>query len=91
MLDPLSHNREGGKIAKFPTNTKVLESTTLESLAKEAYSILREWNTGNEPSTQFIMPWLLQVWRGFSHKWKPVTNHPLARDFEWSDFESAKN
>jgi len=26
----------------------------------------------------------------FSQKWKPVTNHPLARDFEWSEFESAK-
>jgi len=66
------------------------EKNKLENLAKEAYSLLREHDTGNEPSTQFIMPWLLQVWRGFSQKWKPVTNHPLARDFRWSDFESAK-
>jgi len=36
------------------------------------------------------MPWILQVWRGFNKNWKPVTEHPLARDFEWSDFESAK-
>ena len=66
------------------------EKNKLENLAKEAYSLLREHDTGNEPSTQFIMPWLLQVWRGFSQKWKPATNHPLAGDFEWSGFESAK-
>ncbi len=66
------------------------EKNKLETLAKEAYSILREWDTGNESSTGFIMPWLLQVWRGFSHDWKPVTKHPLARDFEWCKFDSAK-
>jgi len=62
----------------------------LENLAKEAYFLLREYDTGNEPSTQFIMPWILQAWSGFSHDWNPVTNHPIAKDFELSDFESAK-
>lgn len=32
----------------------------------------------------------MQAWSGFSQDWKPVTNHPLARDFEWCDFKSAK-
>lgn len=78
-----------GAIAKIPLNLKLFESR-LARTAKEAYWLLREWDTGNETSTQFIMPWILQVWRGFDRSWKPVTGHPLARDFEWSDFESAK-
>ena len=93
LLDPTAHNRHIGYVSKLPIVNGVdgvFSNQTLGKLAKEAYSLLREHDTGNEPSTQFIMPWLLQVWRGFSQKWKPVTNHPLARDFEWSEFESAK-
>ena len=93
LLDPTAHNRHIGYVSKLPIVNGVdgvFSNQTLGKLAKEAYSLLREHDTGNEPSTQFIMPWLLQVWRGFSHDWKPVTNHPLARDFEWSEFESAK-
>ena len=52
--------------------------------------LLREWETGNETSTQFISPWLLQVWRGFAPPLKPISEHPLARDFTWSDWPAAK-
>lgn len=76
-----------GYLSKIPITNP---NEKLSSLAKEAYWLLREWDTGNEISTQFIMPWILQVWKGFDRSWKPVTGHPLARDFEWSEFESAK-
>jgi len=32
----------------------------------------------------------LQVWRGFDPNSRPVTGHPLAKDFAWSDWPSAK-
>jgi len=56
----------------------------------EAYDFLREWDTGNETSTQFITPWLLQVWRGFAPSLQPTSDHPLACDFTWSDWPAAK-
>ncbi len=90
LLDPNIQHIKVGNMALLPLNPKIFENRKLSSLAKEAYWLLREWDTGNEISTQFIMPWILQVWRGFDRNWRPVTGHPLARDFEWSDFESAK-
>jgi len=90
ILDPLEHTRIQSTIAKLPIVLSINQNKILAILVQEAYSLLREHDTGNESSTQFIMPWLLQVWRGFSHDWKPATNHPLARDFQWSEFESAK-
>lgn len=89
LLDPTAHNRHIGYVSKLPIVNGVLNNQTLGVLATEAYTLLREWDTGNEPSTQFVMPWLLQVWSGFSHDWKPVTNHPLAKDFQWTNFKSA--
>ena len=77
-------------IAGIPIHPDVPNSEDLTNISKEAYCLLREWDAGNETSTQFIMPWILQVWKGFDRNWKPVTGHPLARDFKWSDFESAK-
>lgn len=90
LLDPTAHNRSSGYVSKLPIVNGVFNNQTLGELAEEAYSLLREWDTGNESTTQFIMLWLLQARRGFAHGWEPVTNHPLAKDFEWSDFESAK-
>ena len=89
-MDPNIQHTLVGNVAKIPVNPKIFENQKLETLAKQVYCLLREWDTGNETSTQFIMPWILQVWRGFDRNWRPVTGHPLARDFEWSDFESAK-
>ena len=79
-----------GLLAKLPIPFGDYGDSLIAILPKEAYCLLREWDTGNETSTQFILPWILQVWRGFDRNWKPVTGHPLARDFEWSEFESAK-
>ncbi|OFV66963.1 MAG: hypothetical protein SBU_000256 [Candidatus Syntrophoarchaeum butanivorans] len=90
LLDPNIQHINVGNMSKMPFNPGILQNQKLSILSKEAYWLLREWDTGNEISTQFIMPWILQVWRGFDRNWKPVTGHPLARDFEWSEFESAK-
>ena len=89
LLDPNIQNVLVGTLARIPVNPEILQSQKLFSLAKEAYSLLKEWNTGNEQSTQFIMPWILQVWKGFNPNWKPITQHPLTRDFVWSDFTVA--
>lgn len=89
LIDPLAHHRAVGSIARLPISPSVV-NTSLPSLAREAYDLLREWDTGNETSTQFVAPWILQVWRGFDPAQKPVTGHPLARDFAWSDWPSAR-
>ena len=94
MIDPLSHNREGGKIAKLPIPTNWLENENLLSLTREAYDYLREWSTGDETATVFVAPWIVQVWLRRQGKtdadWMPTTGHPLARDFAWSDWASAR-
>lgn len=69
----------------FDTNASVLPS-----LAKEAHDLLREWSTGEEVSTLFIKPWLLQTLYGFKQSERPVTKHPLTQQFEWSDWQSAQ-
>jgi len=59
----------------------------LSSLAKEAHDILKEWSTGDEMSTLFIKPWILQA-KEFDPTDKPTTGHPFAREFEWSNWPS---
>lgn len=63
----------------------------LADLAKEAYSLLEEWNTGNEVSTVFIKPWILQTMHHFNPAEKPITRHPFAKQFRWSKWASLKN
>jgi len=62
----------------------------LSLLANEAYYLLKEWTTGEEISTLFIEPWILQMLHGFDSSWKPIAQHPLGLTFEWSDWNSAK-
>ena len=62
----------------------------LGDLSHEAYSLLREWDTGNETSTIFIKPWMLQVLQGLNPNEKPMTQHPLAEHFELSNWASAQ-
>jgi hypothetical protein len=90
LMNPLAHGKEAGVIARLFISPAVASKRILDNLACEAYDLLREWETGNETSTQFIAPWLLQVWRGFATPLKPISGHPLARDFTWSDWPAAK-
>jgi hypothetical protein len=63
-------------------------------LTCEAHDLLREWATGEETATVFVAPWILQVWLRRQGKTDadlmPTTGHPLARDFAWSDWASAR-
>ncbi len=59
----------------------------LGSLAKEAHEILKEWSTGDEVSTLFIKPWILQV-KKFNLNEKPKTGHPFTQEFEPSNWPS---
>ncbi|MDW8103200.1 MAG: hypothetical protein RMK30_10020 [Anaerolineae bacterium] len=93
ILDPLSHHRPSGYVAHIPT-PKIEHSRALSQLACEAHDLLREWATGDETATVFIAPWLLQAWWACQgREWEalcPATGHPLAREFAWSDWESAR-
>jgi len=67
-----------------------VEFEKLGMLAREAHDILREWTTGEEVSTLFIKPWILQELNGFDPLEKPVTQHPIAKQFAWSNLTSAE-
>jgi len=92
MLDPLAHNREGGTISRLPVKSQMHSSVAM--LSSEVHDLVREWDTGNEVSSQFIKPCLLQTWHALRGTWneetaRPATAHPLARDFAWSDWGCA--
>jgi hypothetical protein len=81
-----------GSTASLPIATLDLSNPSvkkIDALAHEAYDLLREWTTGEEVSTLFIKPWILQVLYGFNPADRPVTQHPLAKQFEWSNWPSA--
>ncbi|NLG80268.1 MAG: hypothetical protein GX492_10695 [Firmicutes bacterium] len=94
ILDPLEHGRSVGTVAKLPVSPAILSSVELAFFAREAHDLLREWATGDETATVFIAPWILQAWwrqKGRSDaELLPVTGHPLARDFAWSEWEGAR-
>ena len=90
LLDPNIQHIKVGNIAHLPFNPKLFESNVLEGCSKEAFSLLCEWKTGDEVSTRFIKPWILQVLYGFNPNEKPVTQHPLAQQFKWSDWPSVQ-
>jgi hypothetical protein len=88
LLDPLLHNRSNGYICHIPISSEILHSTKLLSLAEESYALLREWDTGNEVSTVFLKPWILQVLHGFDSSQFPTTEHPFSRQFAWAKWPS---
>ncbi|MBC7105878.1 MAG: hypothetical protein H5T97_08050 [Firmicutes bacterium] len=94
LLQPLMHDRHIGYVSQLPILTNLIANVTLSSLTLEAHDLLREWATGDETATVFVAPWILQAWRrqrGASDaELLPVTGHPLARDFAWSDWEGAR-
>lgn len=65
-------------------------ASILASLAKEAYDLMAEWSTGDETSTLFFKPWLLQVLSSYDPPAKPLTQHPFANRFEWSNWQTAQ-
>jgi hypothetical protein len=91
ILDPLLHTRTSGLVATIPFAPAILDSEELGRNAQEIYDLRKEWSTGNEVSTLFIEPWILQVVHGFDSDEKPITQHLLAMQFKWSGWPSAYN
>jgi hypothetical protein len=73
----------------FPKGLSDAKMKRLGLLAREAHDLLREWITGNEVSTLFIEPWILQVLSGADATSRPSTGHPLRQQFEWSTWSNA--
>ena len=84
MINP-TRTFEVGQIASLTVYRNYSESAILGKLAHEAYDILREYSTGNEKSTIFIKPWILQVLQEHDSSEKPVTGHIFADQFEWAN------
>jgi hypothetical protein len=91
LLTP-SRAWEVGQVASlpYPADADANALASLGDHSYEAYSLLRELDTGNEPSTIFFKPLILQVAEGFSPEEKPRTGHPFAKNFEWSESDSLK-
>lgn len=90
MINP-TRTFEVGQIASLPVYRNYSESAILGKLAHEAYDILREYSTGNEKSTIFIKPWILQVLQEHDSSEKPVTGHIFADQFEWANWDSLEH
>jgi hypothetical protein len=77
-----------GKVPhKFPDENKI---NFMGNWGKEIHDILCEYDTGNEISTIFIKPWILQVIYGWVSNEEPITGSPLAEQFRWEDWHSLK-
>jgi hypothetical protein len=77
---------EVGQVSRLPIAREALESRQLSDAARELHDIHLAWDTGDEISTRFVAPRLLQV--AFPDQRGPVTGHPLAVGFEWPSCES---
>jgi hypothetical protein len=62
----------------------------LSRLTHEAHDLLLDWSTGDEPSTRFIKPWILQARESFDYSERPIAGHPFAKEFKRSNWPSAK-
>ena len=87
LVNPAGRSYEAGHIALLPIKQTILESALLTRSVSHVHDLLREWATGDESSTVFVAPWVLQLYRRWQGKGDvhlmPQTGHPLARDFEW--------
>jgi hypothetical protein len=89
-----SENKQGTAstaLLPIPFTAEIFsKDSKLSLVAREAYDLLREWTTGEETSTIFIKPWILQVLHGFNSDEQPITQHPLAQQFKWPDWPSVQ-
>jgi hypothetical protein len=89
LMQTPSRAWEISHVASIPWTSR-LSTSNVPRLSKEAHDILREWDTGNETSTIFIKPWVLQVLQGFNPEEKPTSDHSFAKQFSWEDWDSLK-
>ncbi len=79
-------HKTSGYVGKIPI--KVGHRDILELNAKEYYELCEQWDTGNELSTNFVKPWLLQI----ADRLPEVTTITNLIDecMEWETQDSAK-
>lgn len=85
MLTP-ERSWEVGQVSCLPIAPRALENAVLDAAAHEAHDLLAAWDTGNETSSRFVVPHLLQV--AFPVLGAPRTGHPLAASFAWPKWAS---
>src|SRR5262249_8685109 len=72
---------EVGQVALLPVADSVLKSKILAEAARELHDLDLAWETGDEVSTRFVLPHILQVALPIP-PW-PTTGHPFAKSFTW--------
>lgn len=77
---------EVGQVSLLPVAPDVLRSAHLADIARELHDLHLAWDTGDETSTRFVSPHLLQV--AFPDNRPPATGHPLAESFQWPVWSS---
>jgi hypothetical protein len=77
---------EVGELSLLPIAPRALDSTRLSSLAQELHDLLTAWDTGEETSSRYISPRLLQIIGLLAER--PKTGHPLAESFVWPTWKS---
>ncbi len=77
---------EVGQVSVLPIASEALTSASLAKVAREIYDLLAAWDTGDETSSRFVQPRLLQV--ALPLPKRPGTGHPLARNFAWPASDS---
>lgn len=77
---------EVGQMSRVPVAPGILKSEALADSAREIHDLLAAWDTGEETSTRFVAPRLLQL--AFPEPGKPRTGHPLADGFAWPRWRS---
>ena len=77
---------EVGQVSLLPIARAALQGRQLADAARELHDLHLAWDTGDEISTRFVAPRLLQV--AFPDQRVPVTGHPLADGFDWPTCES---
>ncbi|GIU97428.1 MAG: hypothetical protein KatS3mg013_1231 [Actinomycetota bacterium] len=85
MLTP-DRSWQAGQVSFLPIAPAALESEELARAAQEIHDLLAAWGTGEETSTRFVAPRLLQV--AFRLPERPGTGHPLAQGFAWPSWDS---
>ena len=77
-LDPTMHNRHVGYVSQLPISSNALENKDIERLTLIIESIKKEWQTGNETSYDFTIPYILKFIQGLDQQF-PANRHPLSR------------
>ncbi|MEM5866746.1 MAG: BREX-1 system adenine-specific DNA-methyltransferase PglX [Candidatus Aenigmatarchaeota archaeon] len=90
ILDPTLHMRQPGYVSQLPVVPAMLSDERLECLAREAHDLSMGWDTGDEISTIFIKPWILQAHHGLIASERPITEHPFGKNFKWSNWQILK-